>query len=111
MKPGDTVYIDDVNRRGRRSGAEPYAATISKVGRAWAHLEGGGKVDLENLSYHEPRVGYYGRAWLSLDDWRAHEEASALWLELFRRFNGSLPPGMTTEKVRQVAAMIFGDDV
>lgn len=70
---------------------EPYATTVAKVGRRWATLSNGYRIDLQNAcrpfgecSFSVDGAGFSspGTCWLTRDDYVRHQECARLWCSL-----------------------------
>ena len=93
-----------------RGWGQPRIVTVAKVGRKWAHLNNGRRIDVTNL-YADSCVPGFGQCHLSVDDFLREEKRRAAWRALRdamsrRPFDRSI----SLDAIRQAAAMLgMGD--
>lgn len=87
----------------------PTEVTVTKIGRKWAYLDNGEKIDSVTLWADGGQYGSPGRCWLSEHDWMQEQERCRLWLELHKRLSFRPPDGVSIDTIRQASAMLTND--
>jgi hypothetical protein len=98
------VYSDHYHRRGKDE-----VAKVTKVGRKWAELSNGYRVDLHTLIAEGAGYSSAGRAHVSRAHWEEEKRRKGAWEALRGRLReawGGPPRGISTENIRAAAALL-----
>lgn len=107
FSPGQKVWVHMISWRDATKLEE---AAVLKVGRKWVELDPSylGRFDVDTLLLKgESKYGSPGRVYRSPEDFHTELLTNRLWYDLARRIPiGSVPKGVTLDKIRQVAALL-----
>ena len=85
----------------------PFEATVVKVGRKWAELDRGRRIDLTSGTVEYPGWGGHDRVFESQDAYDRHAEADLLWGQLYRKLYGAVrPSGTDSDRIRKAAELL-----
>ena len=93
-----------------RGWGQPRIVTVEKVGRKWARLDNGRRIDVTNL-YADCSVPGFGRCYLSEADVLREEQLWAAWRALRDALSRRpFDRGISLDAIRQAAALLgMGD--
>lgn len=93
---------------GNHSRRESHATTVKKVGRKWAALSNGYRIDVQSLQADGAGYNSPGRAYPDRNAYEAEAERQRLWSVLRRRIDQTyrVPDGVTAEQIKIAAASI-----
>jgi hypothetical protein len=83
--------------------------TIKTIGRCWAKLSNGYRIDIDTLDVDGgPGFNSPGRCWLSQHDYEQHTACAKAWDELkkFVRDRWAIPPGISLDGIMQAQALL-----
>ena len=104
LVPGMTLWR--VGARGSGRNPPPgEAVTVGKVGRVWADIGGGLRVNLTDLRVNDRRLDV-GRCHLSEDDYRRSTSADDAWTSFKRALIGVWVPPASEAAIREAAALL-----
>lgn len=83
---------------------------VTKVGRKWAQLDNGDRIDVQTLRVDCGQYSSSGRCWLSEADWRKEESRQQAWRDLrtFIDRKYQAPEGVTEMGIRQALTIVAG---
>jgi hypothetical protein len=87
----------------RWAGPNKYV-TVAKVGRKWATLECGKRIDMQTLVADGGDYSPSGYCVLSKEAHEAECERQRVWQEFHRRSSHNAPDGLTVEEIEAFAA-------
>jgi hypothetical protein len=91
----------------RRCGSAEYV-TVEKIGRKWATISNGYRIDLETLTADGGQYMSPGACWTTKEEWEAATERHQAWFN-FRAAAGvqyQPPDGFTTEEINVLLARL-----
>lgn len=81
--------------------------TVEKVGRKWANISHGRRIDLDDWCVDGGGYASPGRCYASKEAWKAERERRKAWDDLRTGFGyQSVPDHITTAAIRQAAALL-----
>lgn len=102
LHEGQTLYF--VRRGGR--GSAPGAVTVTKVGRKWAALDNGHRIDVQNLEVDGRGYNSPGRCYLSREAYESEAARDRAWSELRRLMPYRAPKGLDAERIHHYARLL-----
>lgn len=91
----------------RKASERGHEVTITKIGRKWATIGPGLRIDLQTLWADGGAYSSPGRCYLSADDYLSEMAKVDLWRDFSSRVSRYNPPnGVTVETIRQVADLL-----
>lgn len=90
--------------------AKPKGQVVTKIGRKWATLASGARVDLATLRLDGGTHPSPGRCYLSEAAYQAERATVDAWASLCRRISSNgRPAGLTVEAIAAAEWLLFGD--
>lgn len=85
--------------------------TIKKIGRVWATLNSGERVNLVNLRVDGKGYMSPGQCWPSREAWEAEKSRQEAWSTLYRavRESISVPHNLNEQKIRAAIELLCGE--
>ena len=105
FRVGNTAYFVSTCRHP----VQKFDVTITKVGRVWAYMKGGGLQIVVNMSTGKVKPGFIeGTLYESKADYESDVELRKTWRALRSLLSDaySTPPGVTTEKIHEAARLL-----
>lgn len=97
---------------GNYSRRQPHATTVKKVGRKWAVLDNGYRVDIHSLVADGGGYNSPGSAYPNRDAYEMEQERRRLWSVLRQRIDRhyTVPDGVTAEQIKTAIAALNLDE-
>lgn len=95
-----------------RHNAGPHEVTVRKVGRKWAEIDGGERIDINTLRADGGKYVSPGQCWSSKAAWEAEVARQEAWRNLCNRIGNiwHAPPGIDVDRIHR-AALALGLEV
>jgi hypothetical protein len=92
----------------RRRG-DPYFVTVHKVGRKWAEIDSGRRVDLKTLAVDGGEYSSPADCYLSREEYEAEVRRNELFHRLVRRIGHLVNNGVTADDIVAAAKLLRVD--
>ncbi len=104
LQAGQKLFFVNTQRHNNPKGCE---AIVTKVGRKWAELNIGYKINIGTLWADGGQYASPGRAWLSEDDYDREQRRIAEWQDLKSRLSHLPPDGINIETIRKIRELLL----
>lgn len=92
--------------REKRNVWQAREVTVEKIGRKWASISHGRRIDLEDWRVDGGQYSSPGRCYSSKEAWDAERARNMIWRTLRDNIDHTPPEGITTDAIRQAAALL-----
>ena len=89
----------------RHGGGQGKVAVV-KVGRKWAALDNGERIDKDEWYVDGKGYSSPGACYASQADYEEQTEIGQAWIKFCRDFNYSKPAGLTLERLAQIRSLL-----